>query len=63
MGPTREGRKVVLSGDTEPARRWIAAHQADVLVHEATFIRRRPSARVRPRTDGAPGGRLARDAM
>jgi ribonuclease Z len=39
MGPTREGRKVVLSGDTEPCDALaIAAHQADLLVHEATFL-------------------------
>ncbi len=38
MGPPREGRKVVLSGDTRPCEALaIAAHQADVLVHEATF--------------------------
>ncbi|HEY2766830.1 MAG TPA: ribonuclease Z [Solirubrobacteraceae bacterium] len=38
MGSTREGRKIVLSGDTEPCEALaIAAHQADVLVHEATF--------------------------
>jgi ribonuclease Z len=38
VGPTREGRKVVLSGDTSPCDALaIAAHQADVLVHEATF--------------------------
>jgi ribonuclease Z len=38
MGPTREGRKIVLSGDTTPCEALaIAAHQADVLVHEATF--------------------------
>lgn len=38
MGPEREGRKVVLSGDTEPCEALaIAAHEADVLVHEATF--------------------------
>jgi ribonuclease Z len=38
MGPPREGRKVVLSGDTAPCEPLaIAAHQADVLVHEATF--------------------------
>jgi ribonuclease Z len=38
MGPVREGRKVVLSGDTSPCEPVaIAAHQADVLVHEATF--------------------------
>jgi ribonuclease Z len=38
VGPAREGRKVVLSGDTVPCEALaIAAHQADVLVHEATF--------------------------
>jgi ribonuclease Z len=38
MGPTREGRKVVISGDTGPCEALeIAAHEADVLVHEATF--------------------------
>jgi ribonuclease Z len=39
MGATREGRKLVLSGDTVPCETLsIAAHQADVLVHEATFV-------------------------
>jgi ribonuclease Z len=39
MGAAREGRKVVLSGDTAPCEALaIAAHQADVLVHEATFL-------------------------
>jgi ribonuclease Z len=38
MGPARPGRKVVLSGDTAPCEMVaIAAHEADVLVHEATF--------------------------
>ncbi|HEY2631858.1 MAG TPA: ribonuclease Z [Solirubrobacteraceae bacterium] len=38
MGPTREGRKVVISGDTSPCEALtIASHSADVLVHEATF--------------------------
>jgi ribonuclease Z len=39
MGPEREGRKVVISGDTAPCEALaIAAHEADVLVHEATFL-------------------------
>ena len=38
MGESREGRKVVISGDTAPCEALaLAAHQADVLVHEATF--------------------------
>ncbi|HEY3726357.1 MAG TPA: ribonuclease Z, partial [Solirubrobacteraceae bacterium] len=38
LGETRPGRKLVLSGDTAPCDSLrIAAHRADVLVHEATF--------------------------
>jgi ribonuclease Z len=38
IGPARAGRKLVLSGDTAPCEMLqAAAHQADVLVHEATF--------------------------
>jgi ribonuclease Z len=38
LGPSRPGRKLVYSGDTRPCEALrIAAHRADVLVHEATF--------------------------
>jgi ribonuclease Z len=38
IGEARAGRKVVISGDTSPCETLaIAAHHADLLVHEATF--------------------------
>jgi ribonuclease Z len=38
LGPPRAGRKLVVSGDTAPCEALrIAAHAADVLIHEATF--------------------------
>jgi ribonuclease Z len=38
MGAARQGRKIVISGDSGPCEALaLAAHEADVLVHEATF--------------------------
>lgn len=64
MGPTREGRKVVLSGDTEPCEALaIAAHEADVLVHEATFTDEEAErARLTAHSTATQAATLARDA-
>ncbi|HEY7960408.1 MAG TPA: ribonuclease Z [Solirubrobacteraceae bacterium] len=64
MGPTREGRKLVISGDTAPCDALrIAAHEADVLVHEATFLAEDGErARQTGHSTARAAAELARDA-
>ena len=64
VGPAREGRKIVLSGDTVPCQALaIASHQADVLVHEATFSEEDSErARQTLHSTARQAAELARDA-
>jgi ribonuclease Z len=64
MGETRPGRKLVLSGDTRPCESLrIAAHRADVLVHEATFAEQeRERAAQTGHSTAAQAATLAREA-
>lgn len=64
LGPPRPGRKVVLSGDTAPCDRLrIAAHEADLLVHEATFAEEeRERAAETGHSTAGQAAALARDA-
>ena len=64
MGPPREGRKIVISGDTAPCEALaIAAHAADVLVHEATFAEEeRERARETSHSTARQAAELAREA-
>jgi len=64
MGAAREGRKVVLSGDTAPCEALaVAAHRADVLVHDATFAEEESErARLTSHSTARQAAELARKA-
>jgi ribonuclease Z len=64
MGPSRPGRKLVISGDTMPCEPLeVAAHRADVLVHEATFAEEeRERAAATGHSTAAQAATIARDA-
>jgi ribonuclease Z len=64
MGEERPGRKIVLSGDTAPCTALeVAAHEADVLVHESTFAEEEAERAAQTgHSTAAQAARLARDA-
>ena len=64
LGPARPGRKIVLSGDTAPCEALaIAAHDADLLVHEATFAEEEAArARETGHSTAGQAATTARDA-
>jgi ribonuclease Z len=64
LGPPRAGRKIVLAGDTAPSPVVLeAAREAEVLVHEATFLdEERERARETAHSTALDAAELARDA-
>ena len=64
LGPPRAGRKVVISGDTSPCETLrMASHEADLLLHEATFAEEElERAAETGHSTAAQAATLARDA-
>jgi ribonuclease Z len=64
VGPARAGRRIVVSGDTRPCQTTeVYAHEADVLVHEATFLEdERARARQTAHSTATQAAEIARDA-
>jgi ribonuclease Z len=64
LGPPRPGRKIVLTGDTGPSAAVVEiAREADVLVHEATFLdEERDRARETAHSTALDAAEAARDA-
>jgi ribonuclease Z len=64
LGPPRPGRKVVVAGDTAPSATVLEiAREADVLVHEATFLEEeRERAQETAHSTALEAAEIARDA-